>query len=125
MRWILPGPALPRARRELSPASGAKFSLLPPDNATGNFTKVVQRIPVRIRLDDPQDPTICCGPDERPGDHRHEVGETWRRSTSGLPRRAPPRGGSVRASIPDRDHGDAGGVMELLDTSIVNVAIRT
>ena len=35
----------------LSPATGAKFSLLPPDNATGNYTKVVQRIPVRIRLD--------------------------------------------------------------------------
>jgi membrane fusion protein (multidrug efflux system) len=34
----------------LSPATGAKFSLLPPDNATGNYTKVVQRIPVRIRL---------------------------------------------------------------------------
>src|SRR5574341_1322104 len=40
----------------LSPAPGAKFSLLPPDNATGNFTKVVQRIPVRIRLDDAIDP---------------------------------------------------------------------
>src|SRR5207249_2105065 len=35
----------------LSPASGARFSLLPPDNATGNFTKVVQRIPVRFRID--------------------------------------------------------------------------
>ncbi len=34
----------------LSPASGAKFSLLPAENATGNFTKIVQRIPVRIRL---------------------------------------------------------------------------
>jgi membrane fusion protein, multidrug efflux system len=32
-----------------SPASGAVFSLLPPDNATGNFTKIVQRLPVRIR----------------------------------------------------------------------------
>ena len=32
----------------LSPASGAVFSLLPPDNATGNFTKIVQRLPVRI-----------------------------------------------------------------------------
>jgi membrane fusion protein (multidrug efflux system) len=40
----------------LSPATGAKFSLLPPDNATGNFTKVVQRIPVRIALDEPNDP---------------------------------------------------------------------
>ena len=35
----------------LSPASGSQFSLLPPDNATGNFTKVVQRIPVKIELD--------------------------------------------------------------------------
>ena len=36
----------------LSPASGLEFSLLPPDNATGNFTKIVQRIPVKIRIDD-------------------------------------------------------------------------
>jgi membrane fusion protein (multidrug efflux system) len=35
-----------------APASGAKFSLLPPENATGNFTKIVQRVPVRIRLAD-------------------------------------------------------------------------
>jgi len=35
----------------LSPASGAEFSLLPPDNATGNFTKIVQRVPVKILLD--------------------------------------------------------------------------
>jgi membrane fusion protein (multidrug efflux system) len=34
-----------------SPASGAQFALLPPDNATGNFTKVVQRVPVKIRID--------------------------------------------------------------------------
>ncbi len=34
-----------------SPASGATFSLMPPDNATGNFNKVVQRIPVRIAID--------------------------------------------------------------------------
>ncbi len=35
----------------LSPASGAQFALLPPDNATGNFTKVVQRIPVKVVFD--------------------------------------------------------------------------
>ncbi|SBV93648.1 Secretion protein HlyD [uncultured Alphaproteobacteria bacterium] len=35
----------------VSPGSGAMFSLLPPENATGNFTKIVQRIPVKIRLD--------------------------------------------------------------------------
>ena len=40
----------------LSPATGATFSLLPPDNATGNFTKVVQRVPVRIRLEGAGDP---------------------------------------------------------------------
>ena len=37
----------------LSPATGARFALLPPDNATGNFTKVVQRVPVRIAVDQP------------------------------------------------------------------------
>jgi membrane fusion protein (multidrug efflux system) len=37
-------------------ATGARFSLLPPENATGNYVKVVQRIPVRIRLDKDQDP---------------------------------------------------------------------
>jgi membrane fusion protein (multidrug efflux system) len=38
---------------EIAPASGSQFALLPPDNATGNYTKVVQRIPVKIALDDP------------------------------------------------------------------------
>ena len=39
----------------IAPASGEEFSLLPPDNATGNFTKIVQRIPVKIAID-PHDP---------------------------------------------------------------------
>lgn len=38
----------------LAPATGATFSVLPAENATGNFTKIVQRVPVRIRLDVPQ-----------------------------------------------------------------------
>ncbi len=46
----------------LSPASGARFSLLPPDNATGNFTKVVQRIPVRVALDTPPDSAYVLRP---------------------------------------------------------------
>jgi membrane fusion protein, multidrug efflux system len=37
---------------EIAPASGSQFALLPPDNATGNYTKVVQRVPVKIVLDD-------------------------------------------------------------------------
>ena len=41
-----------------SPATGAKFSLLPPDNASGNFVKVVQRLPVKIEFTNPQDSLI-------------------------------------------------------------------
>ena len=46
-----PGVVLTGRVERLSPASGSQFALLPPDNATGNFTKVVQRIPVRISPD--------------------------------------------------------------------------
>ena len=46
-----PGNAVRGCVEALAPASGLEFSLLPPDNATGNFTKIVQRIPVKIRLD--------------------------------------------------------------------------
>ncbi|MEK1897736.1 MAG: HlyD family secretion protein [Rhizobium sp.] len=46
-----PGQTLNGKVSRLSPASGSIFALLPPDNATGNYTKVVQRIPVRIDLD--------------------------------------------------------------------------
>ena len=45
-----------------SGATGARFALLPPDNATGNFTKVVQRVPVRVKLDDaPSDLMLLPG----------------------------------------------------------------
>jgi membrane fusion protein (multidrug efflux system) len=47
-----PGQLLRGKVVEIAPASGSQFALLPPDNATGNFTKVVQRIPVKIALDD-------------------------------------------------------------------------
>jgi membrane fusion protein (multidrug efflux system) len=46
----LPDHAIDARVSSLSPASGAVFSLLPPDNATGNFTKIVQRLPVRINV---------------------------------------------------------------------------
>ena len=48
----LPGARLKGRVDSISPASGLEFALLPPDNATGNFTKIVQRIPVRISIDD-------------------------------------------------------------------------
>ena len=47
-----PGQVLHGKVLEIAPASGSQFALLPPDNATGNFTKVVQRIPVKITLED-------------------------------------------------------------------------
>lgn len=45
-----PGRTFEGTVESLSPATGARFALLPPDNATGNFTKVVQRVPVRIAV---------------------------------------------------------------------------
>ena len=62
----------------LAPASGQEFALLPPDNATGNFTKVVQRIPVKIVLDATQSRADVLRPgmsvittiDTKAGDHR-------------------------------------------------------
>jgi len=48
----LPGKVFRGKVLEIAPASGSQFALLPPDNATGNFTKVVQRIPVKIAFDD-------------------------------------------------------------------------
>jgi membrane fusion protein (multidrug efflux system) len=47
-----PGHTLSGHVLALAPGSGAQFALLPPDNATGNFTKVVQRIPIKIAIDD-------------------------------------------------------------------------
>jgi membrane fusion protein (multidrug efflux system) len=47
-----PGKVFRGKVQEIAPASGSQFALLPPDNATGNFTKVVQRIPVKIAFDD-------------------------------------------------------------------------
>lgn len=49
----LPGADLHGRVDSLAPASGAEFSILPPENATGNFTKVVRRVPVKIVLTDP------------------------------------------------------------------------
>jgi membrane fusion protein, multidrug efflux system len=48
---IYPGEILRGRVIEIAPASGSQFALLPPDNATGNFTKVVQRVPVKVVLD--------------------------------------------------------------------------
>jgi membrane fusion protein (multidrug efflux system) len=59
---MFPGQAVHGHVDSLAPASGQEFALLPPDNATGNFTKVVQRIPVRIALDDGDNSLVALRP---------------------------------------------------------------
>lgn len=49
---VMPGKVFHGRIESLAPATGAQFSVLPPENATGNFTKIVQRVPVRIVLDE-------------------------------------------------------------------------
>jgi membrane fusion protein (multidrug efflux system) len=49
-----PGQVIHGRVAQIAPASGSQFALLPPDNATGNYTKVVQRVPVQIFIDDAQ-----------------------------------------------------------------------
>jgi membrane fusion protein (multidrug efflux system) len=48
---ISPGHVLHGRVQSMAPGTGAVFSVIPPENATGNFTKIVQRVPVRIALD--------------------------------------------------------------------------
>ena len=53
-RWrvdALPGITFKGTVVSVTPGTGANFSLIPPQNATGNFTKIVQRVPVRIRIE--------------------------------------------------------------------------
>jgi len=52
-----PGETVHGVVNSMAPASGEEFTLLPPDNATGNFVKIVQRIPVKITID-PHDPLL-------------------------------------------------------------------
>jgi membrane fusion protein (multidrug efflux system) len=52
-----PGRSIKGIVDSIAPASGQEFALLPPDNATGNFTKIVQRVPVKIRIA-PDDPLL-------------------------------------------------------------------
>ena len=59
---MFPGRAVHGHVDSIAPASGQEFALLPPDNATGNFTKVVQRIPVKIVLDRSNDASIGLRP---------------------------------------------------------------
>ena len=71
---VLPGQMFHGHVASVAPATGAQFSVLPPENATGNFTKIVQRVPVRILLDGEASAlgslrpglSVTAGVDERP-----------------------------------------------------------
>ncbi len=54
---VIPGHVFHGHVASLAPGTGAVFSIIPPENATGNFTKIVQRVPVRVLLD-PADPSL-------------------------------------------------------------------
>jgi len=59
---VFPGEVMHGRVLEIAPASGSQFALLPPDNATGNYTKVVQRVPIKIAIDDsPLTPRLRAG----------------------------------------------------------------
>jgi membrane fusion protein (multidrug efflux system) len=57
-----PGRALEGRVESIQSGTGARFSLLPPENATGNYVKVVQRVPVKILIDTPEDPNARLAP---------------------------------------------------------------
>jgi len=57
----IPGKTYEGVVDSIAPGTGARFSLLPPDNATGNFVKVVQRVPVKIRWKGPSDAALRAG----------------------------------------------------------------
>ncbi len=58
---MYPGKPLSAVVTSISPATGAEFALLPPQNATGNWVKVVQRLPVRLRIDAADAPALRAG----------------------------------------------------------------
>jgi membrane fusion protein (multidrug efflux system) len=84
---MYPGKKLNAVVTSISPATGAEFALLPPQNATGNWVKVVQRLPVRLRISAEDAPTLRAGMsvvvdiDTR---HRREVPH-WMQSLLGWP----------------------------------------
>ena len=57
-----PGQEFPGKVESIAPATGSRFALLAPDNASGNFVKVVQRVPVKIVLEPGQDPEHLLRP---------------------------------------------------------------
>ena len=108
----------------LSPATGARFALLPPDNATGNFTKVVQRVPVRVAVDNTADAaTRCARACRSKSPSRPADGPPWPPWRCRPGRRCFRREQIYRSRYLIAFAVTLASVLELVDTSIVNVAI--
>jgi membrane fusion protein (multidrug efflux system) len=75
----------------VAPASGSVFSLLPPDNATGNFTKIVQRLPVRIAVPAEVAGRACCARHVSHRQRRHQARRFAANKTDGDRRARPSR----------------------------------
>jgi membrane fusion protein (multidrug efflux system) len=80
---MYPGEVFHGVVQNIGPGSGTAFSMLPPQNATGNWVKVTQRVPVRIRITDPRENvplrvetsaevTVDTGKDEKPSGYAHD-----------------------------------------------------
>ena len=116
-----------------SPGTGAQFALLPPENATGNFTKIVQRVPVRIRLQPPADLRDHLLPGSLGGrEDRHHSGSTEPESGGRSPVSMTATAGAApaqeSASLQDWIAviaGALGALIASLDISIVNSALPT
>ena len=92
---VLPGKVFHGHVLSLAPGTGAVFSVIPPENATGNFTKIVQRVPVRIALDDGDAArelrpglSTTVSVDTRPGRDRRGSDAPMPADTAGLAARA-------------------------------------
>ena len=126
-----------------SPGTGSQFALLPPQNATGNFTKIVQRVPVRIHIDAGPEPagagartfgdrrSIRAAAGSAKRVEREYVVLSGRRSPAHPPRLAPSAKAGAPARGPQRHLADwiavvagtLGALMATLDISIVNSAL--
>src|ERR1700744_5761267 len=108
---MFPGKVVHGRVDSIAPASGQEFALLPPDNATGNFTKVVQRIPVRIALEGGNNPLI----ELRPGMSVMPTIETRSSST---------REAAVSAKRPDKEPNTISGASSHVQSEPVRVDIH-
>lgn len=99
---MYPGKPLKAVVTSISPATGAEFALLPPQNATGNWVKVVQRLPVRLRISAEDAPALRAGMSvvvRIDTEHRRAV-PSWVQGLLGWPKTVPDAQAAPQAGLP-------------------------